>query len=1327
MRRKIALLLAFVMMFSLLPMAVGASTTGITPTANRTGSLWEGGGPANNVRHWNNAVGAQVQLATPRPDAGVIVAREEIVRAYIARNPAVAAAPGGNLRHIMVSADYFVGAGNNYRASLLVQLQNAWGFALAGNNSWTGDWSVAQIEGGIPGIVSATMPGLIAWLNAPAATRGNNLMIPAAAPPITRNDFTLGSWNDLNVTPGAIPPGTPVPTIPNQPSVAVFERHMTRITDADEPGYGSYYIQAPTPVNMNQPLVNTPLFLTQGHDPGLVVIDYTTNNPRLVWAVALTTNPDHAVPGPVSRAALSPSGWWITETGLIVPDASVQPMAGDDTVAMQPGLNVSSLNSTIVNAATGQTLAQEMLNVLGQGQNVLAFGAVGVNQYGETVSGTTLTQNIDTSRPGALDVANWFITALVLEPGTQNQAFLHMWRTGGDNLPAGGFPVTPAQGIGSHFIALPIEYVTNGDTNDNPVHLLFTHHGGWAQAGQAAFRTDLTIVSESTFQITRNGGPRNFHRYGTVLVGGTGRTDGIRIREGAQGAFDQTDWYVEIEIITPGFFWTELSTNILAGQNASPILQWQGNPPVTTRYTTGGAHLGPDGSSGITIWNVARTPDAAANIANRWRTLEFGIRIPNATNLNRLVNDEINIRGLHIAADDRARPGIVEAEVRLYRANVAGGGQNVGFMWQPGEQNPNHPLVGTDGLTPEQVQLAWAQLPVPIPGMAVWVTAVGNTIQGWRQVTPGTPGASAAGNDVMAFTAVPFNQGGGTQMITFSAGAEVQTATVTLANYGNVGLEWFVHENDDAADFVLRSGMQEWLVDETVRIGGQATGHLFGAVEPSSPDTRYHLTARGVLRETVAGSMPGTGASPITFTFNEGIEILGVRMATNEGHFSRETVPEDNRSDMYVWFGPQLESDNFFATTLGRNSVTIRPEIGRNIESRWRNAEITMEFYLSVMPGYEHFFGFDEIEVTAAASVDGTDWEETITIAYAWDPITVETSPVQIDDQGQAVAGIIRNFNVNDVIIHEVEAGALFVGTRLWIGVEGGVSRSWGSADHLSLGSFNVTVEGDDFLELSPPRQDSHGTFVEVLRASRTDGARVVFSDIQMAGNVFPDRDYNVFVADSAVAANWDGFNWINQGGGTNIGFSRGALRGFFPLEPYAEPLFSFAGAEVLLPPPVAVTPPTGTLPPGALVPSATPVTLFQNTPYIIRQGDQAGQAINPSFSLDPVPGNPGNSSAFISVAAIADILGWSLNWDPAGVATFTMPNGNVATFTNQQSTFTSNGQTLSMAHISNGAPAPAYISGDGRMMIHIRAFEMLGVRLNWIPTPGNPGIVVTP
>ncbi|MCL1989006.1 MAG: copper amine oxidase N-terminal domain-containing protein [Firmicutes bacterium] len=1309
MRRKIALLLAFVMTFSLLPMAVGATSTGIIAAANRTGSLFESGGPANNVRDWGN---------------GVIVAREDIVRTFTQPtfsydvsvpagaqpvsidggiNTNLAPAPGGNLRHIMVASDYFVGAGNEYVASLLVQLQNTRGWALAQNG--TAALSMAQVEDARWG-----MPGLISWLQTPPAQRGNNLEVPGADPVpalLGRASFDLG-WGDLPLTTTAPAIGDRpdlVQPSPNPPATSVFLAFNATVLNA-------LNLQVMTHYNM-EPVV-AGLVLVGSGAPGDLF--------RIVWAMPTFTVPASA-DADLTRAVVARSPWWITQDGDVVENARVV-VPNDNGVEMPPvqGHRVDSILATpgLVNA---------MATAIGDGSNVIAFGAVGVNQFGRVVAGTT----VQPRPPGNVDtddtVEDWFISALVLASGT-NQAFLHIWRTA-------NFPITPPGGSGAHFIALPQEYVTHGDTNSNPIHLLFTHHGGWAQAGQTAFRTDLTVVSESTFQITRNGGPRNFHRYGTVLVGGEGRADGIRIREGAQGAFDQTEWFVEIEIITPGFFWTALSEDNLRAQNnratngdvSNNVFGGTTGPTITTRYTAGGNNLGgnpspmgdrQDRGTGITTHDVRRGPEGTTNVANRWNTLYFGLTIPNATNINRLVNDEINIRGLYIGADDRARPGVVEAEVRFYRAGreAMGTGTTAGFMWQPG--------ANAQPLTPAQVSAVWATLPQPTAGRAGIVAFVGdiNTTNVNFVYRDAPAGTNLTGNDAMAFTAVPLTWGGGAGGRWTGAGDPVQEQVVTLANYGSIGLEWFVHENDDAADFVLRSGMQAWTIDDTVRAGGQAIGHIVGAVVPNSPDNRYHLTARGVLRETVAGSMPGTGASPITFTFNEGIEILGVRFDTNEGHFSR--AGEDN-SDGAVWFGLNNEADNFLSTTLGRNSVTIRPEIGQNIANRWRNAQITLEFYLSIMPGYEHFFGFDEIEVTAAASVDGQDWEETITIAYAWDPITVETSPLQLDDQGQAVAGIIRNFTMNDVVIHEVEAGALYVGTRLWVGVEGGVSRSWGSADHISIGSFNVTVEGDDSLQVSPPRQDSHGTFVEILRASRNDGARIVFSDIQVAGNVFPDRDYNIFVADDAVAANWDGFNWLNAGGATGVGFSRGAVRGFFSIEPYSEPAFSFAGAEVLLPGPGTVTPTVPTVPGGGANVSPVPVTLFENQPYIIRNGPQAGQAISPSFQLVPVVGtNPPASSSFISVAAIADILGWEINWDPAGVATFTTPDGRSIVFTNGQSTFTVNGATMQMAHQSNGTPAPTFIAND-RLMVHIRAFELVGARVNWIPTPGNPGIVVTP
>ncbi|MCL2016169.1 MAG: hypothetical protein FWG68_07995, partial [Defluviitaleaceae bacterium] len=624
------------MAFSILPMAVGASFTGVTPTAQRTGSLWEAQGVATNVRHWGD---------------GVLVAREDITRVITGRT-GLAPAPTGNLRHIMVAADYFVGATGAAatQASLLVQLQNAASFAIASH----GDAEMRALQ------VEDAMPGLLNWLNTPN---------PPTILPITpraRNDLWPGTWElpgniTQNTTPGSIN------TVPSLPPAAAFPGDVALTGSGTED----------SPLTRGRRIIadaQAAVVYDQGNSwtwamPFEVATQWGTgatwSTDTIIW-LTLNGNLVRAQDGTDIEYLTIPSGIETlagetinTRNARLFNPLSVASNTGAwdfDLEALVPApptvlAATAPVGITTPNMSSLMPFQSDILQVIGNdAQNVIAFNIINVGPTG--VAG------------GSLDGQDAFFVAALVRSATaghraftpgNNQAFLYIWRTP-------NFPMTPeGVHVGSHFIGLPIEFVTNSDTNSGPVHLLFTHHGGWAQAGQAAFRTDITAVTEATFQITRNGGPRNFHRYGTVLVGGTGRTDGIRIREGAQGAFDQTEWFVEIEIITPGFFWTAFSEDVLRNQNNRPIPNWQGAPAITTRYTVGGAHLGPDGASNITVHDVRRGPDGAASVTNRWNTLYFGITIPNATNLNRLVNDEINIRGLHIGADDRARAGIVEA------------------------------------------------------------------------------------------------------------------------------------------------------------------------------------------------------------------------------------------------------------------------------------------------------------------------------------------------------------------------------------------------------------------------------------------------------------------------------------------------------------------------------------------------------------------------------------------------------------------------------------------------------------------------------------------
>jgi len=437
--------------------------------------------------------------------------------------------------------------------------------------------------------------------------------------------------------------------------------------------------------------------------------------------------------------------------------------------------------------------------------------------------------------------------------------------------------------------------------------------------------------------------------------------------------------------------------------------------------------------------------------------------------------------------------------------------------------------------------------------------------------------------------------------------------------------------------------------------------------------------------------------------------VLGARIWTNEAHFSQWDDDEG-----VVWYGDNVRG-SFLNTTIGRNYLTIRPEIGRGIERRWRRAEVTIEFYLSIQPNFEGLFG-DDLDVTVTSGTIERPFEDTLTIAHVWDPITVETNPVSFDGAEVAAFGVVRGASLGNVVITEVGAGVLEPGTRLWLGVEGGISRSWGTADHISLYAGSVTTN-DPTLQFTQPRVDSHGTFIEITRASRYDGAQITFANVQISGRVIPGQSYNIFVAEDAVAANWEGFAWmrVNEWSYSDLvfhgpgRFTRGALHGYFTPEPYATLAFDFEGDDIFAPPvapPAAVTPPiTG------------PVTFHLNSSHVTRDGDVVAA---PVFVLVPNITNPSYVTSYVAVRAVADLAGFpwgpgQSGWDAAA---------QTATFTNGATTlvFTAN----STSALVNGVPTPITAGGLGadariigdRMFVPISFFNTLPVPVSVVWNP---------
>jgi len=172
--------------------------------------------------------------------------------------------------------------------------------------------------------------------------------------------------------------------------------------------------------------------------------------------------------------------------------------------------------------------------------------------------------------------------------------------------------------------------------------------------------------------------------------------------------------------------------------------------------------------------------------------------------------------------------------------------------------------------------------------------------------------------------------------------------------------------------------------------------------------------------------------------------------------------------------------------------------------------------------------------------------------------IRIGTTYTEIPWDEANTFGVVRDLSISDIIITETQYGTLRRGATIWLGVEGGVSRGWGEADHISLNAGVVSIVGCDVMEVSTPQLDSHGISIRVTRPSRNPGAQIIFSDVAISGVVFPGQFYNVIIAGDGIADNWGGFNWHRND-------RQRRVHGFFDSEPFAIRAFSFVDANNIL------------------------------------------------------------------------------------------------------------------------------------------------------------------
>ena len=1119
-----------------------------------------------------------------------------------------------------------------------------------------------------------TLPGGTNWLRAggtagPATTRSNNawgvgLPVPAAVTPLAG----AGAGNFPIMQPGSLTfPNAPTPTW-TTPAAAGVEWLQIMPGVYSDGGAGITYGNSVTvPTNSNV------MFISSGLPNGRVILSVNfilANLADLSGRTVVAVMEDHNDP----------------DENLALPITAPLP-------AQLPG----PTGAELANAFNMDTISLQEI-----------FGGRPL----PTIPGGTILWNSTVNNPdGTVAMAAWLITP------TDGQAGIRgAWHGGtAATLVVASRPTEQIQ-LGGTSIAWPIAFA-RGAATATP--------GAGAGSGNVTVSIvgqhdwpGVQILPTQVMYTAQAGGTFNFNAIGTANTRFSTFIDigEILIQESLVGAFDTPWWRIELNL-DRGFSFAGNTTapagstaveggfpsrTAAVGSTAIGLGSWRpntglgfGRVPVDgqnaaltqgvglnlaglmTTAASGGQLAGTninvnapaaqlllaeDSPDGVAGWNMTNI----AGDANRRITMDTTINNQivqdddgrvRVNNIDR-ISDGIRLQNLRVVADDTARPGPVNIEVVMTR-------------W----------VQGNDA--------------VGLP----------------RQLTLGTGQNNIFRN------------------------------TIQVAFYDTIGIILELAEDQDPENFRLTSGMREWTWAEGSRVptNFQANNGNWDAVIGDSVDPFFHRTARVRLTETVPGVLPFTGLTEVLFSFGDGIQVLGVTYETNNAQFIRSVTGGVGAVEWgEAWFinGNTNMRSGDLDVLVRPDYVSMRPHLAEHIAGGPGPATpiawIEATFYLSVQPGYEHLFGSD---IVATASFRGgginlsADWGDSEVVAIAYDPITVSVQETTVQDDGATAWGQIRTESIGDITITETEPGALRRNRQLWVGVEGGVSLGWGQADLISARATGVTTDGTSGLSVGNIVVDQRGFWVTITGESVSDVGSITFTGVEITGALVADNSWGIIVAGDTVADNFgvSAFTWDGPvfGGGT---FTR-IGHGLFTPEPYLTAAFSFDGTDVFAPAPGVTAPGPGPAPgPGAGgAGGAIPVVLSQNLPYFIQHGPQQGQAIAPSFEMRAF-GAGQNASAFVSVGAIADILGWTAAWDQGTqTATLTTNDGRTIVFVNGQATATVNGQTMQITN-ADGTPSPTYINND-RLMLSLLFFQQnLGVSIIWMGgTPGAFQIMIVP
>jgi len=264
------------------------------------------------------------------------------------------------------------------------------------------------------------------------------------------------------------------------------------------------------------------------------------------------------------------------------------------------------------------------------------------------------------------------------------------------------------------------------------------------------------------------------------------------------------------------------------------------------------------------------------------------------------------------------------------------------------------------------------------------------------------------------------------------------------------------------------------------------------------------------ITEIVPGSLALSQNRPITFTFPEGIHVVGVSYEIGgvAGNLSRDVSM------------PFAHATQFNAP----NIVTIANNIPLSATAR----HLHIRFSLSVEAGFAAANDLDHIPVTiGGAGVELLTAEQrTQVVAGLYDPITLTgVEPIQISQAG--FVGREQNINHtsvgDEIVFAETRAGALPLGSEIWVYVAQRygigwpliISRGQTLSDPTGLGLTVTEVRG-------AARGDVQNVIVLTVTSVSTGdyGGTITLDGTTLFGHVYLGEAYYFVVTGPAVAAN---------------------------------------------------------------------------------------------------------------------------------------------------------------------------------------------------------------